>query len=76
MKAITYQLAHNEKLCAALPLPSRGGARGGVCNFHSDRIILTPPPPLPYMGGEGLRNPCANSYIIVKMKGKGNNRDD
>ena len=43
------------RLPVAFPLPSRGGVRGGVCNVLSAKKILTPPPPLPYKGGERLR---------------------
>ena len=43
------------KMCEAAPLPSRGGVRGGVCNVLLAKKILTPPPPLPYKGGERLR---------------------
>ena len=41
-----------EKLCAAAPLPSRGGVRGGVCIFLPLNKLVTPPLPLPYKGGE------------------------
>ena len=41
-----------EKQRAAAPLPSRGGVRGGVCIFLSLKKLVTPPLPLPYMGGE------------------------
>ena len=50
------------KLRAATPLPSRGGAGVGSVYiwlsesyYAADRKILTPPLPLPYMGGEWLR---------------------
>ena len=35
--------------------PLKGRGRGGVCNIFIDKILLTPPRPLPYMGGERLR---------------------
>ena len=34
-----------ETRCAAAPLPSRGGARGGVCNLFAIKKIQTPPRP-------------------------------
>ena len=36
--------------------PLKGRGRGGVSNFLSAKYILTPPQPLPYMGGERLRH--------------------
>ena len=47
---------HRKELCAAAPLPSRGGVGGGVCNSFAAKYILTPPLPLPYKGGERLRH--------------------
>ena len=57
------KLRSNSKLCAAAPLPSRGkatgrrawlgnGVRGGVCISLTLNKFVTPPLPLPYMGGE------------------------
>ena len=43
------------KVGAAAPLPSRGGARGGVCISFTRRMLETPPLPLPLRGGERLR---------------------
>ena len=43
-----------QKLRAATPLPCRGGVRGGVSIFFADRILQTPPLPLPLKGGEWL----------------------
>jgi len=47
------------RLPVAAPLPCRGGVpfgRGGVCNILIANKILTPPLPLPYKGGERLRD--------------------
>ena len=50
-----------------LPSPSRGGVRGGVCNFQATRKIQTPPLPLsprpgltatPPLRGVGNRGEC------------------
>ena len=55
----------------AQPIPSlqslfKGRGRGGVCNILSAKKILTPPLPLPYMGGEWLRT-ITGGYIFIKV---------
>jgi hypothetical protein len=65
-KGVTFNImAQSEKSvekCAAAPLPSRGGARGGVCNVLYVKKILTPPPSPP-LHGRGEPRPSYNGII-------------
>ena len=70
------------KQCGATPLPSRGGVRGGVCDFLPMNKLVTPPLPrlrptvaslpncsllaIAYIGGEC--HPACNSTVADFLK--------
>ena len=56
----------------ALPLPCRGGVGGGVANWFADRIIQTPPLPLPLEGrGRAAHSFFCNLCLGVRTCHKG-----